>query len=195
MDIFYAYFGIGYRDTNDKHKNEHTKHGKASLAETLFQKLFGKRYFVPDPGISGKSRDFPRNPRKSGISWDFLGNPEMCHFLAKIWSLFVSGEVIFRAETGSRYRKVLRNRKKWHFRIRAPIDHFLRGKCDKCPPRVRRVKSGFPKNGHASSRFLDIFRLCTPLYGAKSAIKGRAEPSKITKNRHFFTFFQFFVIF
>ena len=29
----------------------------------------------------------------------------------------------------------------------APIDHFLRGKCDKCPPRVRGVKTGVPKNG------------------------------------------------
>ena len=169
--------------------------GKASLAETLFQKLFGKRYFLAHPGISRKSRDFPGNSGKSRDFPEIPGNPESEQILAKIWSLFVSGEVIFWPETGSRYRKVLRNRKKWHFRIRAPIDHFLRGKCDKCPPRVRRVKSGFPKNGHASSRFLDIFRLCTPLYGAKSAIKGRAEPSKITKNRHFFTFFQFFVIF
>ena len=191
----FATFGIGYSTYDQSETQFKRGNGKASLAETLFQKLFGKRYFL---ALSGKSRISQEIPGNSGKSRDFPeipGNPESEQILAKIWSLFVSGEVIFWPETGSRYRKVLRNRKKWHFRIRAPIDHFLRGKCDKCPPRVRRVKSGFPKNGHASSRFLDIFRLCTPLYGAKSAIKGRAEPSKITKNRHFFTFFQFFVIF
>jgi len=59
-------------------------HGKASLAETLFQKLFGKRYFLPETGISGPTPGNPdfltksgfpgRNPgrsRKSGFPDDF----------------------------------------------------------------------------------------------------------------------------
>ena len=101
--------------------------------------------------FSGRSWDFPEipgNPEKSQEIRDFLGFPGFPrseHFLAKKSLKIVSGEVIFWPETASRYRKVLRNRKKWHFRIRAPIDHFLRGKCDKCPPRVRRVKSRIPK--------------------------------------------------
>ena len=107
----------------------------------------------------------------------------------------MSGEVIFWPGSASGSRKSRDFRKIRDFPIRAPIDHFLRGKCDKCPPRVRRVKSGFPKNGHASGRFLDKNRLCTPLFWPKIAIKGRTEPLKIRKNRVFFTFFQFFVIF
>ena len=79
------------------------------------------------------------------------------------------------------------------FLVRAPIDHFLRGKCDKCPPRVRRVKSGIPKNGHASGHFLDKKELCTPPFWPKIAKRGRSEPLKSGKKRVFFVFFQFFV--
>ena len=50
-------------------------YGKASLAETLFQKLFGKRYFLADPGISREIPGFPGNPEKSQEIRDFLGFP------------------------------------------------------------------------------------------------------------------------
>ena len=65
-------FGIGYRDSGNRNHSKQPHYGKASLAETLFQKLFGKRYFLPDPGISGRILGFPGNP---GKSWEILGNP------------------------------------------------------------------------------------------------------------------------
>jgi len=65
-------FGRGYRDRCIVQTKLTPLNGKASLAETLFQKLFGKRYFLPDPGISGRILGFPGNP---GKSWEILGNP------------------------------------------------------------------------------------------------------------------------
>ncbi len=67
-------FGRGYRNIMIR-PCEVTTTGKASLAETLFQKLFGKRYFLADPGISRKSREIPGNPRISRKSWEILGFP------------------------------------------------------------------------------------------------------------------------
>jgi len=96
---------------------------------------------------------------------------------------------------GSDPGKVPGNQEILGFLVRAPIDHFLRGKCDKCPPRVRRVKSGNPKNGHASGTFLDIFGLAAPLFWPILSIKGRTEPLKIQDFRVFFTFFHFFSLF
>ena len=159
------------------------------------QKLFGKRYFLPDPGISRKSREIPGFPgfsRKSQEIPEIPGNPRKSGKSMDFWSLLVVSEVIFRAETGSDPGKVPGNQEIPGFLVRAPIDHFLRGKCDKCPPRVRRVKSGNPKNGHASGHFLDKNELRTPPFWPKMPKRGRTEPLKIRKKRVFFTFFQFF---
>ena len=64
--------GEGIEHESKRHNQTMRGNGKASLAETLFQKLFGKRYFLPDPGISGRILGFPGNP---GKSWEILGNP------------------------------------------------------------------------------------------------------------------------
>ena len=148
-----------------------TRPGNSFLAETLFQKLFGKRYFVPlcqsearsngNPGFPQKSQEIPEIP-------GFPGNP-------RIWQEKCSPERFLAGFSLKSGQKWPQNRPETApkrsgdqktcqilgfpqksmdflgFPIRAPIDHFLRGKCDKCPPRVRRVKSGFPKNGHASA--------------------------------------------
>ncbi len=150
------------------------------------------REILGNPGKSWDFREILGNPRKSQDFQEIPGNPRISGKSMDFWSLLVVSEVIFWPEN----RPETRNPgKSWEILgnlVRAPIDHFLRGKCDKCPPRVRRVKSGFPKNGHASGHFLDKKGLRTPPFWPKSAIKGRTEPLKIRKKRVFFTFFRFF---